>query len=153
MGRPTNTRLVATTKMLAQCQTTESGCWEWTGARLHFGHGRIRCDGKMWRTHRLAYDEWVGPIPDGLDVLHKCDNPPCFNPDHLFVGTRSDNRFDCLAKNRHAKGTSVHLAKLDEDAVSVIRNTKRQTNALAERFGVSRTTIQRVRSGKTWKHL
>ncbi len=79
------------------------GCWEWTGARSAKGYGRLtagrRGDGYL-RTHRLSFELAYGPVPDGLFVLHRCDNPPCVRPDHLFLGTKSDNMRDAVSKGR-----------------------------------------------------
>jgi hypothetical protein len=80
-------------------------CWEWTGKARHpFGYGVFglgtRQAGTM-QAHRFSYQLYVGPIPDGMCVLHKCDNPPCVNPDHLFLGTRADNNHDMIAKGRY----------------------------------------------------
>lgn len=76
-------------------------CWEWTGARDADGYGQLH--GDHTRANRAAYVEWVGPIPDGLWVCHRCDNPPCINPEHLFLGTPQDNAVDMVSKNRHGK--------------------------------------------------
>ena len=82
-----------------------SGCWNWTGAIHRNGYGKFgRRDGDRQRTdgaHRVAWEVLIGPIPDGLHVLHKCDNPCCINPEHLFVGTNQDNVDDMMAKGRH----------------------------------------------------
>lgn len=78
----------------------ESGCWEWTGGKNNRGYGLFKVDSKMVATHRFAYEMMVSDIPDGIFVCHKCDNPPCCNPAHLFLGTRSDNVQDCLSKGR-----------------------------------------------------
>ena len=81
-------------------RVTERGCWEWTGARHTFGYGLITVGNKSLSVHRVAYAELVGPIPQGHSVLHRCDNPPCFNPEHLFTGTQRDNMRDRNAKGR-----------------------------------------------------
>lgn len=77
-----------------------SGCWVWIGHRAKSGYGRIQNKGKKVRSHRLSYETYVGKIPDGMNVLHRCDNPPCINPDHLFLGTHKDNMKDAQNKGR-----------------------------------------------------
>jgi hypothetical protein len=86
-------------------------CWEWIASKTRNGYGFFhrggRVDRKPIRAHRLSWELHNGPIPDGLWVLHKCDNPCCVRPDHLFIGTRSDNMKDCAAKGRiHTVGKS-----------------------------------------------
>jgi hypothetical protein len=83
-------------------------CIEWRGARTNEGYGRKWKNGKVRYTHRLAYAWANGPIPDGMWVLHKCDNPPCCNPEHLFLGTNQDNLLDCISKGRHPKTNQTH---------------------------------------------
>lgn len=78
-----------------------TGCLEWTGATTRPGwHGRISINGRLVMAHRVAYELWVGPIPVGLSVLHSCDNPPCCNPAHLFLGSQRENMRDASAKRR-----------------------------------------------------
>lgn len=80
---------------------TESGCWEWIGSKRHFGYGQVYFKGRPGRkAHRVAWERTYGPIPEGMGVLHKCDNPPCINPDHLFLGTPEDNVQDMFKKGR-----------------------------------------------------
>lgn len=84
---------------------TESGCWEWNGNTSdRRGYGSLRFHGRTVKAHRLAYSTWVGEIPEGMVVMHLCDNPPCINPDHLKVGTNDENMQDMLTKNRQASG-------------------------------------------------
>lgn len=86
----------------------DSGCWEWQGHRLPKGYGHFRgLTAKNVKAHRFAYELLVGPIPDGLRVLHRCDNPPCVNPVHLFLGTDKDNSDDKIAKGRYVSWNSL----------------------------------------------
>lgn len=78
------------------------GCWEWTGGKQAKGYGYLFKRDEEKLTHRRVWAAIYGPIPDGLYVLHRCDNPPCFRPDHLFLGTKADNNRDMVEKGRHA---------------------------------------------------
>jgi hypothetical protein len=82
------------------------GCWTWVGTRTGRGYGTFRANDprRQEPAHRLSWEFVNGPIPDGLSVLHHCDNPPCVRPDHLFLGTRGDNNRDAAAKGRTARG-------------------------------------------------
>lgn len=91
--------------------TTESGCWEWTGWRAH-GYGYFFHEGKDQRAHRVSYELFVGSIPDGLVVMHSCDNRPCVNPDHLSVGTQADNVRDMVAKGRQRNRVAARMCGL-----------------------------------------
>jgi hypothetical protein len=134
-------------------------CWEWTGSRLPFGYGQIvaRYGHPSIKTHRFAYELANGPIPDGLKVLHRCDNPPCCNPAHLFLGTLLDNRRDCLAKGREARGECHPHSRLRESDVRRMRQQckdEHQTaRQLAEKYGVSKSTVSKVLSRRSWKHI
>jgi hypothetical protein len=150
-----------------------SGCWLWTGNLANSGYGRLLIHGRGPTTaaHRASWAIHFGVPPQGLDVCHKCDNRLCVNPEHLFLGTRSDNMRDCAAKGRNAsqrrpercsligndiprvKGESHYLSKLTEQQVHVIRRSKDTTVSLAHRFGVHRATVNKVRRGVAWKHL
>lgn len=87
-------------RIMSRVRKCKSGCWEWTGASSNEGYGRVKVAGKLESPHRLMWEEENGPIPDGLWILHDCDNPPCVNPAHLFLGTRSDNMLDASKKGR-----------------------------------------------------
>ena len=140
------------------------GCWEWTGAVTRAsGYAQIGMGGKGGRlelVHRFSYILHKGPIQEGLVVMHACDNPRCVNPAHLSVGTISDNVRDSVRKGRWKAipplqcGSDQHSSKLTEEAVRLIRdNPQISTKELAIRYGTNVTSIQKVRSRKTWKHL
>lgn len=109
----------------------------------------------MPHAQRVAWMLTCGPIPDGLHVLHRCDNPPCVNPDHLFLGTNADNVADKVAKGRsHApqpkkRGEGHPQAKLTLEQVQVIRGS----TEMANRYGVCPATICNIRKGKIWRHV
>lgn len=86
----------------------DSSCIEWTGARDKDGYGKTRVDGKDWRVPRLVWTRANGSIPDGMQVLHHCDNPPCYNLDHLWLGTNVENNADKMKKGRHPEVNVTH---------------------------------------------
>jgi len=81
-------------------EADEANCWEWQRTCNDDGYGQLRVAGRMVYAHRLAFELGVGPVPSGMKVLHRCDNPACINPKHLFAGTQSDNMRDCFLKGR-----------------------------------------------------
>ncbi len=123
----------------------EHGCWIWGGATFDFGHAKVFWGGKHLKGHRIAYEAFVGPIPDGLVVRHTCDVPGCLNPDHLVIGTQADNRRDCVERGRHATGSQVHTSKLTEDQRELIAWSTAPTAELARRYGVHASTVRRVK--------
>lgn len=133
-------------------------CWPWTAARYWHGYGKIGIDGKTAYAHRIVWAMTRGPIPSGLDVLHRCDNPPCVNPAHLFLGDHSDNMRDRVQKGRNnpPQGSRNGIAKFTEDGVLKIRERWRngeQINGLAREFGVMPSTIRTIVTYKRWKHV
>lgn len=98
-----------------------NGCWIWNRYRQRQGYGWVCVKGRYWLAHRLAWEFVKGQVPAGLFVLHKCDNPPCVNPDHMFLGTHQDNCDDKIAKGRMAVGEMVKRVVLNERKVKRIR--------------------------------
>lgn len=125
-------------------------CWVWIGIRDRGGYGQLpikMCGGK---AHRFSWVIHNGPIPDGLMVLHHCDNPPCVRPDHLFTGTHADNAKDSAIKLRNP------AAKLSPNDVLVIRQRRNRGESypsIAADFGVSKTAIRDLIRGKNWTHV
>ena len=148
----------------AKWNVVESGCWEWVGSRNQKGYGLITIHNKTTKAHRLAYQTWVGPIPEGLLIRHKCDNPPCINPEHLEPGTIQDNAQDMVERGRSVRGRTRALSgeqhrqsKLTEADVIRIRDLwsarTHTLKELSELFGVSITTIHNAATRKTWGHV
>lgn len=133
-----------------------NGCWEWLKAVQTGGYGAIRHNGRTYRAHRLAYEVANNcEVERSLDVCHSCDNRRCVNPDHLFIGTRTDNMQDCAAKGRiRVPGLAGDLcpnSKLTSHQVKDIRSDPRSARALAKAYGVDRGTIGAIRRGLTWR--
>ena len=123
-------------------------CWEWTGSKCSKGYGNAWINGSYIGAHRASWEMTNGSIDKGFHVLHKCDNPACVNPDHLFSGTNADNVADKLKKGRQQ-------SKLNADQVKVIkRNIGSVSQAkLAEWFGVDQSLISRIKSGQLWSRV
>src|SRR5688572_11551852 len=128
-------------------------CWEWRGTKIS-GYGYIYVDRHTRvRAHRIVYQLTNGPIPAGLVVRHKCDNPACCNPSHLLLGTAADNNRDAIERNRGSAscrrffGVDHGKAKLTDEAVIAIRDSKDTIRALATAHGVSEGHIRNIRCG------
>jgi hypothetical protein len=133
------------------------GCTEWTGNRDANGYGRIGVEQRPVLVHRLAWELAHGPIPAGLHVLHRCDNPPCVRLDHLSLGTQADNMRDTVTRGRHVQGDRVGTAKLTEANVLEIRRRYAAggvtQKSLAAEFGVKPPAIQAIINRRKWRHL
>ena len=151
-------------RFMEKVTKTES-CWLWNGTTQKNGYGQFydgantRTKGKnMEGAHRVAYELFVGEIPDKLCVLHKCDVRNCVNPDHLFLGTHKDNTKDMIDKGRRFNirlaGANNPSAKLTEAQVREIREKRAngvKQKDICKEYGVHRSTILRITSGQTWK--
>lgn len=136
-----------------------SGCWGWTLKQASNGYSIFSFGGKKMLAHRFSYEYYVGHIPDGMCVLHKCDNRSCSNPEHLFLGTLDDNNKDMWAKGRGKTWKTPHgercpTSKLTEKEVRKIKsNRDASRSSLAKKYGVSLSCIKSIRSGRTWGHV
>lgn len=135
-------------------------CWEWTGAKYSNGYGSFRCGTRLGIAHRVAWELVKGAIPQGLLILHRCDNPPCVNPAHLFVGTYADNTNDRNSKGRANPNPPVGerqpLSKLTAEDVLKIRKLHSEgvkQRELARAFKVAPQTISALITRRTWKHV
>lgn len=135
-----------------------TGCWVWQGKKSH-GYGHLRVKGGERLAHRMAYRIFKGDIPEGLGVLHDCDNPACCNPDHLHLGTQADNVREMHERNRAGKARGEKAGNhvfTDEDVIRIreIYASKEMTpGQLAKHFDVSVPAIHAVITGKTWRHV
>src|SRR5258708_9493686 len=116
--------------------SVSDGCWEWTGYKASNGYGRFMLRGDAVRAHRACYEIYVGPIPEGMHVLHRCDNRGCVNPSHLFLGTHTDNMRDMEAKgrSRHPRGDNHLSSKLTESQVRAIIGDGRSLGKIAKDY-------------------
>lgn len=128
---------------------TESGCWEWNGAKDNHGYGQMAVNrGRPWKAYRIAYEAWVKVPADNVDICHKCDNPPCINPAHLFEGTRQANVDDMIAKKRHANGERRPNHKVKDEQVSLIRAEYAAGGVcqkyLGVKYGISQAQVSNI---------
>lgn len=155
-------RLSLEQRFWAKVNKTDSvdDCWEWTAYKNSQGYGQFRKEGRGGQAlaHRVSYELNVGSIPDGLLVCHKCDNPSCTNPNHLFLGTVKDNMADKMAKGR-AKSLSGELhgrAKLTTSQVKEIRDrlaTGEAQTLIAADYGIAQRTVSRIKNADSWAHV
>ena len=153
---------------------TQGDCWRWKAFRNPMGYGMFGVKRDVRLAHRIAYELTYGEIPEGMCVLHRCDNPSCVNPSHLYLGTRTDNNRDKLLRGRvyrpvgdknpsrshpetQVRGEASPNAKLTTESVKQIRimyaTGKYRLVDIASQFGVSFSTIGRIVKRETWKHL
>lgn len=159
-GDPLGTPLIITEEMRFWEKVDKTArCWIWTSTKNKNGYGVFSRGGRAGRMHlapRVAWEFVNGPIPEGLEIRHKCDNPPCVRIDHLELGTHRENISDAVSRDRQAKGTSFPQASLTEETVKEIRYMYFHgalQRILSLEYGVSRGSISRVVRYQGWKHV
>lgn len=145
-----------------------SGCWLWLGAwNGSLGYGEIKVNKRYLPAHRYSWQLHNGEIPSGLRVLHNCDNPPCVNPSHLFLGTHQDNMEDMKKKGRQSSGQlhgqksggrlrfgEQHAnSKLTEKQVCLILSDCRSQQKIAAAYNVSQTAVSKIKRRVMWQHI
>ena len=143
-------------RLMSKVTISENGCWEYGGVTTKWGYGAICSDGKTFSAHRFMFENKFSAIPEGLWVLHKCDNPGCVNPEHLFLGTTQQNTKDRNAKNRQARGVSHGRAKMSEEDVLSMRSQHKNgvpVKELAVKYSISLGNAYAIISRAKWKHI
>lgn len=134
-----------------------TGCVEWIGSSDRRGYGQIRINGTSMKAHRVSWAATNGPIPDGALVLHRCDNPACINPDHLFLGDHKANVDDMDAKGRRVnaqhKGSRCPGSKLSEANIPAIRADRRTQHEIAKSYGISQSVVSKIKLHQAWAHV
>lgn len=133
----------------------ESGCWLYDGRLTDHGYGIAPrgVSGRSEGAHRAFYRRFKGEIPPGMCVCHKCDTPPCVNPDHLFLGTNEDNAADRSAKGRARGEWNGRTLITEREAMRALWAVNVPAGVMARELGVARSTIASIRNGSTWTHL
>lgn len=134
-------------RFLVKVRESATGCHEWQAGLDRGGYGKFSGYSTSDKAHRRAYELFVGAIPTGLHVLHRCDNRKCVNPEHLFVGTAADNVTDMDSKGR--RGSRSRLTHKDAEKIKNLLASRYSQTKVAAMFGVDQTTISRVKTGVT----
>jgi hypothetical protein len=135
------------------------GCWRWVGSKDANGYGRLHVGRLPELAHRISWALFNGEIPSGAHVLHRCDNPQCVRPDHLFLGNQADNNADKMSKNRHrfgvSRGVAHGRARVTEEQVRFIRMAAGSSREIAASIGnrISSRQVRDIRSGRLWRHI
>lgn len=134
----------------------EDECWPWIGWFNQNGYGQIKDGHKHLLAHRVAYALNIGDIPNGMCVLHKCDNPACVNPNHLRLGTKKENNLDKVIRDRCAKGQATNIAKITPEQVVEIRTRRcagETLSSIGKDFGLGTSQIWRITKNQSWTHV
>jgi hypothetical protein len=122
-----------------------SGCWEWRSAQGTQRYGQFRAEEGLKKAHVYSYEMARGPVPQGVYVLHSCDNPPCVNPAHLRLGTHIDNMQDVIDRERHQHQRKLSATQIE--AIKALKGVMTQQD-IATQFGINNSMVSRILSGK-----
>lgn len=131
----------------------EAGCWLWGASVDRSGYGQFGMLGRCAKSHRVSYALYVGEIPAGMHVCHKCDTPSCVNPSHLFLGTDADNHSDRDRKGRVQRGSKHYRSNLTDEDIRAIRSAKEPQRVTASKFGVHQSTVSYIKTRASWAHV
>ena len=145
MPVPEATDAVYMDRIFERSVATKSGCWEWSGARKPNGYGNIYFRGSVQPAHRVSFLLFRGPLPPGMYACHRCDNPGCVNPAHLFAGTPQENQRDMRAKRR--QNNPVKISAADVVAIRERRHAGDSLRTIAATFGVSEASVSLIARG------
>lgn len=141
-------------RFLSRFKKSHTGCWVWESHTDKDGYGILPANGPSIRAHRFSFEYYIEPIRKGNVVCHTCDNPSCVNPDHLFQGTVKDNCNDMIDKGRDKIiGSNNNKSKLTESDIPKIRGMDAHNSVIAAVFGVSESTIKRIKNKTLWRHV
>lgn len=132
----------------------DTGCWEWRLSRYQ-GYGKTGFNGRPRQAHIVSYEAFVGPVPEGMQINHKCHNRACCNPQHLYAGTQKQNMKDMRLAGREPRlcGEMNGNSKLTAKDVCLVRASTDNARQLQEQLGVSLSLIRAIRKGLVWRHL
>lgn len=145
-ARWTRDREPVLTRFMRYVSQSETGCWIWIGHKSRSGYGQIQVNRRPCRANRVAYELFIGPIPEGLQICHRCDIPACVNPSHLFAGTGAENQRDSCLKARRCR-------KLTPDKVRAIRADPRMHTVIAAEYGIASSYVCNLKKRNSWRHL
>lgn len=129
-------------------------CWPWTAGKDHYQYGAmLGVHGTMVHASRIVWELTYGPIPEGLCVLHRCDNRPCVNPAHLFLGTKADNSRDMATKGRWRNQHSTRLTEADVREIRRLAADGVGANSIGRAFGIHHKTVYDIVRRTSWRHV
>lgn len=142
-------------RFFSNIQRSENGCWMWIGYKMKNGYGQLHYQKKVVYAHRLSYFIHKGEFDASLCLCHKCDTPACCNPDHMFLGTRTDNANDKVAKQRHAVGQAVGglFSETDIRTMFALYRSGMKQSAIARRYKTNPAHVSNIINGHKWGHL